>query len=63
MDKLLAWCEKEKAWMSKMIEGMQQGRTTMFSNQIDITADCLAEYQRRITELDEIISRYRNSTN
>lgn len=67
MDRLLAWCKEEQDWIRKLIEGMQKGTTTIFSNeggkQIDITEDCLAEYQRRITELDEIISRYKDSAN
>jgi len=67
MDKFLAWCEKEQAWMRKLIEGMQKGTTTIFSNeggkQIDKTEDCLAEFQMRITDLDEIISRYKDSAN
>jgi hypothetical protein len=67
MDKLLAWCEAEQAWMRKLIEGMQKGTTTVFSDEggqrIDKTEDCLAEFQRRITELDEIIARYKDSAN
>lgn len=61
MNELIAWCEEERAMMHKQIELMENGTFKPFSiegtKQIDTTNHWIAEYQRRIAELDKIIAR------
>ncbi len=56
MEKLIAWCEQERESLQERKTAMEEGRFQVLDALQDITNDCIKDCERKISELDEIIS-------
>jgi len=60
MEKLIAWCEQERESLQDQKKAMEEGKFRVFLSTLDqdATADAIKDCQRKISELDEIISNH-----
>ena len=62
IEKMVAWCKKEREHMQKQLEGMKSGKakfsTMSPTGWVDTTPADIERYTRKLAEMDDMIARH-----